>query len=82
MLSEYGPWLFIDAPVEDDGADLLTIPEIRRELAHTTLGGDGLGLRSLLEHPEVLSRALRSQGSAGDVRRKRRRSVHHVPRAA
>jgi hypothetical protein len=83
MLSQYDPWFYIDPPV-DETTDLLTIPEIRRELAHAP-PGEELGLRSLLEHPEVLSKGLWSQGLGPDrrvVRGHHRRNAHHFSRAA
>jgi hypothetical protein len=83
MLSQYDPWFAIDPPV-DETTDLLTIPEIRRELAHAA-PGEEVGLRSLLEHPEVLSKGLWSQGlerHRRDVRGHHRRNAHRFRRAA
>ena len=81
MLSQYDPWFVIDPPV-DETADLFTIPEIRRELAHAS---EEVGLRSLLEHPEALSKGLWSDGlerRRRDARGRHRRHALHVPRAA
>ena len=83
MLSKYDPWFVIDPPV-DESTDLLTLPEIKRELAHAS-AGDDLGLRSLLEHPEVLTNGLWSPGLRASRRHgqaRRRRHGHRSLRAA
>ena len=83
MLSKHDPWFAFDPPV-DESTDLLTLPEIKRELAHASPGEDDLGLRSLFEHPEVLSRSLWTEGLAPGRRHghaHHRRPVHHVPHA-
>lgn len=86
MLSKHDLWFAFDPPV-DESTDLLTLPEIKRELAHASPGEDDLGLRSLFEHPEVLSKGLWTEGWAlgrghGHGHAHRRRPAHHVPHAS
>jgi hypothetical protein len=57
MVASNELWLIDDLPI-DDPSDLLTIPEIKQHVAHD-LRDEDLGLRSLLERPEALSKSLR-----------------------
>jgi hypothetical protein len=54
MLANDELWLVEEPPI-DAPSDLLTIPEVRNHVAHE-LHDDELGLRSLLERPEALSK--------------------------
>jgi hypothetical protein len=56
MLPKIDMWL-LEEPIEDP-TDLLTIPEIKREVVGPPHDEDGIGLRLLLERPEVLARSL------------------------
>jgi len=48
-------WLMEDPPI-DEPADVLTIPEVKQHVVHDH-HDDDLGLRSLLERPETLSKS-------------------------
>ena len=57
MLNQNDLWLMDEELPLDEPADVLqTMPEIR-QLIDTDRHDDELGLRSLLEHPEALSKA-------------------------
>jgi hypothetical protein len=66
MLANDELWLVEEPPI-DAPSDLLTIPEVRNHVIHE-LHDDELGLRSLLERPEALSK---SWWRAEHVRRRR-----------
>lgn len=51
MLTRDATWL-VEEPVLDEPADLLTIPEIRHQIAHEP-HDDELGLRALLDTVET-----------------------------
>ena len=54
MLDVTHPWIEVfEEPPADDPLDVLTIPEIRRAVAESRPDGE-LGLRSLLERPELV----------------------------
>jgi hypothetical protein len=55
MLANDELWLVEEPPI-DAPSDLLTIPEVRNHVTHE-LHDDELGLRSLLERPEALSKS-------------------------
>jgi hypothetical protein len=55
MLANDEMWL-VEGPPIDAPSDLLTIPEVRNHVTHE-LRDDELGLRSLLERPEALSKS-------------------------
>jgi hypothetical protein len=55
MLANDELWLVEEPPI-DAPFDLLTIPEVRNHVTHE-LHDDELGLRSLLERPEALSKS-------------------------
>jgi len=58
-MRHYDDLLFIEDPTIDDVSDLLQIlPEIRQRVSRRR-ADDGVGLRSLLERPEALSKAWR-----------------------
>jgi hypothetical protein len=67
MLANDELWLVEEPPI-DAPSDLLTIPEIRDHVTHEH-HDDELGLRSLFERPEVLSK---SWWRAEHARRRRR----------
>ena len=57
MLDQNDPWVLEEAMPLDEPADVLrTMPEIR-QLVDPNRQDDDLGLRSILEHPEALSKA-------------------------
>jgi hypothetical protein len=60
MLTKDELWL-VEELSADEPPDLLTIPEIRQYVAHD-LRDDELGLWSLTERPEALSKALLGGG--------------------
>jgi hypothetical protein len=59
MLDQDGLWWMEELPVEYPSEWLGTMPEIRQRLERDR--ADEYGLRSILERPEVLSRAWRRQ---------------------
>jgi hypothetical protein len=62
------PWADLTPPVDDEPFDPLVLPEVKQYVAHERRE-DALGLRSLLERPEALSRAWwRSQSGRRRVR--------------
>lgn len=78
MLDRNDPWLMEEELPLDEPADVLrTMPEIR-QLLDPDRHDDELGLRSLLEHPEALSKAWwRSAHAEGHHRTLK--SVKHHP---
>jgi hypothetical protein len=64
MLDENDAWLMEEDIALDDSADLLlTMPEIR-QLVDPARPDEQLGLRSILERPETLSKAWRHCANA------------------
>lgn len=64
MLDENDPWLLeAELPVEEPSDVLRTMPEMRQWM-EPDVDDEELGLRSLLERPEVLSRAWRRSAHA------------------
>jgi len=55
MTHRNDPWADLPPPVDDDPFDPLVLPEVKHYVSHARRD-DALGLRSLLEHPETLSR--------------------------
>ncbi|WP_394825626.1 hypothetical protein [Pendulispora albinea] len=50
---------FLDELVEHEPVDPAMLPEIERSIAHDRGDDEGLGLRSILERPDALSRLWR-----------------------
>jgi hypothetical protein len=68
MLEQDDLWLLEEPPI-DEPSELFSIPEIRRHLVADRVD-DEVGLRALLERPEVLARPWWGKGIAGKRRRK------------
>ena len=82
MLANDELWLVEEPPI-DAPSDLLTIPEVRDHVTHEH-HDDELGLRSLLERPEALSKSwwraerARRQRLPSLRAARRRRDVRHA----
>ncbi len=85
MLDQTEPWLMEEEMLLDEPSDLLlTMPEIR-QLADPRRPEEQLGLRSILECPEALSRAWRHGTHANrqhGALKVVKRDVAHALRAA
>ena len=79
MLANDELWLVEEPPI-DAPSDLLTIPEVRDHVTHEH-HDDELGLRSLLERPEALSKSWwRAEATAPAVAESRPAASRRSPR--
>jgi hypothetical protein len=81
MLNENDDLWLLEEPASDEPSELFSIPEIRHHLVRDSLA-DEVGLRSLLERPEALSKAWRRGTGLGKRRVKKARRHPDLPHAA
>ena len=81
MLHEDDDLWLLEEPPSDEPSELFSIPEIRHHLVRDSLA-DEVGLRSLLERPEALSKAWRRGVSIGRRRVKKAGRRPDLPHAA
>lgn len=79
MLDPDDLWLVDEELPFDEASDVLeTIPEIRQLIDSDLHDERELGLRSILERPDVLSKSWRCTASSHQHREKRRPEVLHA----